>query len=314
MNFDLIQKALLLGSANVKPQDVFHISTRSGNGSTATVTSGFGPFLSITKARSTSTGWRWVSTAGESIESNSTTAKATEATGVTAFTSTGLALGADADYNASGQTFVDYLFAYAEGFATRVEYTGDGTTGRSIPHDLNAPPGMTVVKRLDSAGQWTVRHRSSAGELVLNTTAAQTSSHGRITAMDSSTFTVSSDAAVNASGGTYASYIFAQNPDLIDFGIYTGNGSSTGPSVVCGDGWTPQWVLIRRTDTDGLGWYVHDSSRAGYDALIDLGSAGAEAALNVIDTIPSGFKLVGSQSGYNGLGGQYVYMAIRAEY
>ena len=95
-------------------EDCFVTWLSTGNGTSRTVT---GPDmtaggLSITKSRSAATGWHWVDTArgaGLSLSSNTTSAQATESTGVTAFTTTGTSIGSAAEYNTNGATYVDYL-------------------------------------------------------------------------------------------------------------------------------------------------------------------------------------------------------------
>lgn len=95
-------------------EDVFVSWLSTGNGTSRTVT---GPDmtkggLSITKSRSAATGWHYVDTvrgAGNSLSSNTTSANTVESTGLTAFTATGTSIGAAAEYNTNGATYVDYL-------------------------------------------------------------------------------------------------------------------------------------------------------------------------------------------------------------
>ena len=49
------------------------------------------------------------------------------------------------------------------------------------------------------------------------------------------------------------------NQDIIKCGSYTGNGSSTGPSVNLG--FEPQWVMVKNADTNGYGWIISDVMR-----------------------------------------------------
>lgn len=218
----------------------------------------------------------------------------------------------------SGTSIVCWNFRRADKFFDFVTYTGDGTSGRPIAHSLGATPGMVVVKRRNATSQWTVRHRSASGELVLNTDAIQTGSHGRITAVSDSTFTVSSDASVNASGGTYIAYVLGHDTSPsgnIQCGSYTGNGSATGPAVDLG--WEPQWVLIK-SSTAAWGWVMLDSARDTSNPrevrlYAHTTAAEASSTAHSTDFTSSGFQIKTTGSDVNLSGQTYVYAAIRAE-
>lgn len=292
--------------------DVFHVNTRTGNGSTATVTGGFEPSLSITKARDTTTGWRWVTTPGSSLDSSSAGALATEATGVIAFTSTGMTLGADADYNANTVSFVDYLLADAPGFLGVVSYTGDGTSSQNIPHSLGQAPGMIIVKRTSSSSDWAVYHRSvgETGYLGLNTTSATITSSTRWndTAPTDSQFTVGSTLNTAAD---YDAYLFAHDTSdagIIQCGTFTIGGGGTATVTT---GWQPQFAIIKYASATS-GWFVVDEPRGWSDTnsgpLLQTQSSGAEGSASAgRGTNSDGFDWIGSA------GVVAVYIAIRAE-
>lgn len=73
-----------------------------------------------------------------------------------------------------------------------MSYTGDGTSGRQIAHDLGIEPGMVIVKRTDSGGGWLTWHRSLslAYNLELQATAAAYSAGSQIVSANNSTFTL----------------------------------------------------------------------------------------------------------------------------
>ena len=59
-------------------------------------------------------------------------------------------------------------------------------------------------------------------------------------------------------------------PGVSKVGSYTGNGSSTGPTVDCGFSSGPRFVMIKRADNSGS-WYVFDGTRgivAGNDPYL----------------------------------------------
>jgi hypothetical protein len=232
--------------------DVFGVNLSDGTGTTRTAV---GPDMTkgglvITKARSTTTGWRWVDTvrgAGSSLESSSTAAAATEATGLTSFTSTGASFGADADYNASGQIFVDYLIRKAPKFFDVQTISHTNGTATNIDLSSLGTLGTVIAKITDTTGDWITWHRSltAGNNLRLNTSAAQTTTNAWLS-VSGTTATLASTAPT----GTYVIYAFAHDT-ATDGMIQCGIASSTGTnSVVTVDfGWEPQWILRRRIDS-----------------------------------------------------------------
>lgn len=304
-------------------EDVFLVNTRSGTGATATVTGG--PDMStkgglhIAKARSTTTGWRFTDTlrgATFSLDSSSTAAQVTESSGLTAFTTSGATIGADADYNASGQTFADFFFRRAPKFFDVVTYTGNGVAGRTVAHSLGQAPGMIVVKRTDAASDWPVYSlgMGNAGNyMLLNTTAAQVSSSVMWAANPTaSVFSVGADPATNANGGTYTAYLFAHDTStdgLIQCGSFTTDASGNATVTVP---WTvgAQYAMIKCSSTTG-DWEIYDNVRTagftGNDARLRANLSNAEDAVTRISA--SGTSVM-----FSGLSASatYVYKIIRA--
>lgn len=297
-------------------QDVFKANTRTGNGSTATVTGGPGLStrggLVITKGRSGATSARWTDTARGatfSLDSTSTAAQATEATGLTAFTTDGFMLGADADYNTNTSTYVDYLIAKAPKFFDVVTYTGDGTGLRAFSHSLGQVPGMIFFKSTSGISGWSVCHRSlgDSGSLVLNTTAGN-AGFGVTSGNTDSTFTTS----VNNNGVTYVAYLFGHDTaadGLIKCDNFAANGSGAGSFDF---GWTQgvQFIMLKCASSTG-DWEIYDTARtagfSGNDARIRPNLANAEdsvARLSFSGTTLSFAGLSASQT--------YIFAAIRA--
>jgi len=102
---------------------------------------------------------------------------------------------------------------------------------------------MIIVKRTDTTSNWQVYHKSltsAAYSIQLNLTAAQASATTvwNSTAPTSSVFSVGTDATVNASGGTYVAYLYADQAggfgsagtdNVVACGSYTGMGITSGP-------------------------------------------------------------------------------------
>jgi len=134
------------------------------------------------------------------------------------------------------------------------------------------------------------------------------------TAPTSSSFSVGSNAGVNASAINYVAYCFAEIAGFSKFGSYTGNGSADGPFVFCG--FRPRFVMIKRTDTSGFDWFVYDSVRDTFNVLqnnLRPNTAGIESAqtANYIDLTSNGFKLRGDNTGsINNTSGTYIFAAF----
>ena len=279
------------------------------------------------------------------IRSNSTGTEGTATDTLTAFNSNGFTLGDDAANwyvnKGNNNNYASWTFRKQPGFFDIVTYTGTGdTTGgspthRNIPHNLGVAPGMIITKRLDSAQNWYTWHRgvsddsayfASSGFINLTadfggyqgfaTNANQTSTHFAVRQ--------NSDTAdqTNRLGATYVAYLFAH--DAQDFGTdsdeaiikcdtYTGNGSSTGPTVNLG--FEPQFLLIKSASS-GDAWGLFDSMRGissnNNDAYLQAQASDQEYDNQAwIDLTATGFQLKNSHDFVNGNGNTYIYMAIR---
>ena len=338
-----LTKALIAAAGNAAPlyvDDVFSTWLYTGNGSTQTITNGIDldgkGGLTWFKSRSAATDHQLFDTvrgATKELISNSTAAEATDADTLTAFNANGFSLGADANINTSSATYASWTFRKAPKFFDVVTYTGTGSN-RTIAHDLGVAPGMIIVKRTDTTGDWQVYHRANTANpetdyLVLNSTAATADSDTRWndTLPTSAVFTVGTDATVNASGGTYVAYLFAHEAggfgddgteDIISCGSYIGNGSPTGPVVDLG--WEPQYILIKRANNDTGYWYIWDTMRGmvvgNGDKELAADSSNAEgvffgAGAQSLDPTATGFQIKSGGTQLNTGGTTYIYIAIR---
>ena len=261
------------------------------------------------------------------LASNENTAESTYANSVTAFNNNGFSLGSDAngEANYSGSTYVSWSFRKAEKFFDIVTYTGDGTTGRSVAHNLGSAPGMILIKNLSAGENWVVYHRGigNTKALVLNSTAAEDTSSGYWNNTDPTAthFTLGNASGPrNENGVSYLAYLFAHDEQefgedsdeaIINCGSYTGTGSA-GNSVTLG--FEPQWLMIKQT-SGANDWYMYDTMRGiasgGNDAVgLKANSEDAEGSSNHLSVTATGFELEGSGGGYNGSGQTYIYMAI----
>lgn len=124
-------------------------------------------------------------------------------------TSSVFSLGTSSDVNASGSTYIAYLFATCPGVSKVGSYTGTGTT-KQIDCGFTGGARFVLIKRTDNDGDWyvwdTARGIVSGNDpyLLLNSTAAEVTSTDYIDTY-SAGFEISSTApaAINANGGTF---------------------------------------------------------------------------------------------------------------
>ena len=217
------------------------------------------------------------------------------------------------DASATGIGTIDSAgnFNNTSGFSV-VLYTGTGSNG-TVKHGLNSTPSMIMFKRTDSSGAWPTWHVSLGTNIMeINSYGASQSgsSYTNSTAPTSSVFSIGTSGDINADGGTFIAYCFAEKQGYSKFGSYTGNGNADGTFVYTG--FKPAFVMIKRSDVSDS-WCVFDNKRLGYNVNNYTLFANQSAAENTeasIDFTAQGFKLRGTQTRLNTSGGTYIYMAF----
>jgi len=220
--------------------------------------------------------------------------------------------------------YIGWMWKRAPNFFDVVAYTGDGTAGRDIPHNLGVAPEMIWVKKRSSAtdSDWAVYHTGLAQPyqyIRLNlsnsfSTDPQAFDSGNHTA---TTFSVGLNARTNGStGATYIAYLFSSLAGVSKVGSYTGNGGTQ--TIDCGFTSGARFVLIRATNVTG-NWIVYDTERgivAGNDPALALNLTGAElTGYDLIDPQSSGFTVVNDNSSpaayeTNANNVEYIFYAI----
>ncbi len=324
------------GGAGLNVEDVFSTYLYNGTNAAQTITNGIDLSteggLVWMKARSgTGNHLLYDTERGpyKSVRTNQTNAENTASTGygLEAFNTDGFDLGLDWGGENWATDIASWTFRKAPKFFDVVTWSGNGTSGRTISHNLGTTPGMIIVKRTNGSFDWIAQHRSlSAGYvLYLNLTDAQDNNPGAFTTTlpTSTVFTVGDNNKTNETGGEYVAYLFAHNDgdgdfgptgdqDIIKCGSYTGDGQDQGPDVTLG--FEPQWIMIKRTDSAG-NWIMLDNMRGIVTGDNDKGLY-AERYLVENTTpwaalTPTGFKVEGASSAINANGGNYIYVAIR---
>ncbi len=211
-----------------------------------------------------------------------------------------------------------WMWRRAPNYFDVVAYTGNGTAGRTVSHNLGVAPEMIWVKaRTGSGREWTVWHKDTGGNgwLRLNTTDSlitgiefRFGNNSTYVAPTDTEFTVGSLATVNASSDNYIAYLFASLDGVSKVGSFTYSGTTL--NVDCGFTTGARFVLYKRYNTTGS-WLVLDTERginaSANDPVLYLNATDAEdSGYNLIEPYSAGFTISGNDVG----NGDYIFYAI----
>ncbi len=220
-----------------------------------------------------------------------------------------------------------WMWKRAPSFCDVVAYTGNGTLGRTVSHNLGVAPEMMWIKGRDDTENWRVFHSGLPTPeddfLYLNSTNATVTNveQWNSTLPTSTEFSLSGQGrGVNDSNEGYIAYLFASLDGVSKVGSYTGD-STTGRVIDCGFTSGARFVLIKRTDGAG-DWYVFDTERGITTSVAYSLSLNSTAAQNPtgsptqdyhdrIDPHSSGFIVNHTAaSAVNESGQSYIFYAI----
>ncbi len=270
----------------------FDVVTYTGTGVNRTIAHNLGsvPGCIIVKRTDTTGAWQVYHRSNANTQYmvlNTTAAVATGATrwNSTTPTSTEFTIGTDATVNASGGTYVAYLFAHdAGGFGPTLtdniiscgSYTGNGSSTGPIV-TLGWEPQWILVKRSDSSANWftidNMRGWSAstlaAGTSYLspNTTSAEDSAFAPFAGLSATGFQLStSNANLNASGGTFIYVAIRRGPmrtPTLGTSVFTPTATSTDTATTG----FPVDLVWQKPLTAGWTTYDVDRLRGGGLAL-----------------------------------------------
>ena len=266
-------------------------------------------------------------------------AEYTQADTLTAFTSDGFSLGADASgYGVNYDNKNEVAWNWKAGgagssntdgtintTATSVNttagfsistYTGTGANA-TVGHGLGVAPKMIIIKGISNAHWWFVYHAGiptpTTAKLNLNTDGYNNdpqASYWNSTAPTSSVFSIGTEGSVNTSSATYVAYCFADVTGYSKMGSYVGNGNVNGTFSYTG--FKPTWIMTKRATGSAAPWCVFDSKRDGYNngnKLLIANTTAVESSPS-FDIFSNGFKTRTTDGEWNGNGDTYVYMAF----
>jgi hypothetical protein len=248
--------------ATLYVDDVFSTWLYTGNGSTQTITNGIdlagkGGMVWVKSRSAATNNFLFDTTRGVNVEinSNTTDANATLANSVTAFNSSGFALGSAAGINVSAATYASWTFREAAKFFDVQTVTHTSGTANNIDLSVLGTVGMVIAKITTTTGDWTVWQRglTTGYNLKLNTLAEQSTTDAWLS-VSGTTATL----AAAAPTGTYVIYAYAHDTSstgIIQCGSFTTDGSG---NATVNLGWEPQYVMLKRTNSSSF-----DSARRG---------------------------------------------------
>ena len=328
-------KLLQMGAAGAGEklyvEDVFSTYLYSGNSGTQTITNNIdlsteGGLVWGKMRNSTGNNFLQdtVRGTGQSLTTNNTDGNISVSQYITAFNNNGFTLGTNITVNGSTYTYTSWTFRKAKKFFDVVTYTGN-QTNRTISHNLGSVPGFIITKQYSgTGGDWCCYHRSLGASkgIFLNATDAESSSSTfwNATSPTSTEFSLGTATDTNKTGETYVAYLFAHDAggfgdagsdSIIKCGSYTGNGSSSGPTIDLG--WEPQWLLIKAASDTG-NWYILDNMRGiivgSADPRLFANTSAAEDLSTICSPLATGFQL-DTAGAPNANGVTHIYIAIR---
>lgn len=322
----IIWMAVREPTAALQPDELFDISHWNGGAATTIVTgvdllNNKGAVFGLTRTTASSATkvvFDTVRGATKYVKLYATGGETTDATSLTAFTSSGFTLGTDSGLgviNLSGRGFQGLSFRAAPKFFDVVTYTGNGTS-QSIAHSLGVAPGMILVILRNGSGIAPFMYHVGANPAngydptTTNTFAATTAWNSQ--SPDASNFYVGANSLTNGNTNTYVAYLWAHDPSpsgIIQCGTFTTDGSGAATTTL---GWMPQLVFRKPLAASTTPITVNRAS--GYFSTGGL----ADPGINWFDGAPED---TGTDRGYPTTTGfvtaspitatTFVYMAIR---
>jgi hypothetical protein len=329
-------------TSTTQANDYFNTVLYTGTGSSLGVTGvGFQPDWVWIKERSGAADhglYDAVRGVQNQLESNTTTAETTEATGLTAFGTDGFTVGALAQLNTSADTYVAWNWNAGGSTVTNTSGTisaqvrANTTSGFSIVtatapsaaaqgtvgHGLGVTPSMIFLKTRSTTYNWSVYHASvcdtTSKFLRLNDTSALLtfSTVWGAALPTSSVFGITGDGA-GAPSETFVAYCFAPVAGYSAFGSYAGNGSADGPFIYTG--FRPRFVMVKQATVSARDWIILDTVRNTYnvaDLQLMPNKSDAEATTVLsstayLDILSNGFKVRNTSVRNNENTATYIY-------
>ena len=313
----------------IRPQKHFDIVTYSGTGSTNKIESlEFAPDLVWVKRRD-ATNYHILSDtirgAGNYLVSNTNDAESSGGSQlINGFLKNGFQVGTENAVNNSSGTYVAWCWKAGGAAVTNndgsiasqvsvneeagfsiVTYTGDGSSGKTVGHGLDATPVISIRKKKDASSDWFVHHTLVDGSMdFLKLNSNTSNSNSSLSAFTSTTLPVDDNT------NQYVSYCWHEVPGYSKFGSYIGNGSSEGVFVHLG--FRADFIMIKSSSLE-TNWNIVTADIDGYNVVtkyLDANTSSAEGTYTFLDVLSNGFKARNVGNSFNQNGASYIYMAF----
>ena len=308
--------------------DSFTSATYSGNNGTQSIAGlGFAPSLTWIKNRSSAASHSWTDIMrgnNQVLQSNETVS---QASGQITLDSDGFTLGSsNVLRNEGGQTYVSWNWKAAALPAINTDGTDtsivsanvaagfsiailpDKAGSQNLGHGLDGVPDLIIMKQYEGGtGGWTT-YNSVVGVrnyMNLNTNAGNTVATAGYE-YDAVTATTITNL-ISGSTYSYIYYCFKNVAGFSKVGSYSGNSST---QSITGLGFQPSWVMLKRYDgTEN--WYVQDSARGSTNQVYPNQNAAEFDETTAVTSFDSDGFTMGSYSGINQSGADYIYLAFK---
>jgi len=313
----------------IRPQKHFETVTYSGTGSTNKIESlEFAPDLVWVKRRD-ATNYHILSDtirgAGNYLVSNTNDAESSGGSQlINGFLKNGFQVGTENAVNNSSGTYVAWCWKAGGAAVTNndgsiasqvsvneeagfsiVTYTGDGSSGKTVGHGLDATPVISIRKKKDASSDWFVHHTLVDGSMdFLKLNSNTSNSNSSLSAFTSTTLPVDDNT------NQYVSYCWHEVPGYSKFGSYIGNGSSEGVFVHLG--FRADFIMIKSSSLE-TNWNIVTADIDGYNVVtkyLDANTSSAEGTYTFLDVLSNGFKARNVGNSFNQNGASYIYMAF----
>ena len=334
----------------VNPKDNFSAVTYTGNSGTQSIDTGFEPGLTWHKSRNSKSSHALFDSVrgGDKVLSSVGVQEEQTASGmITEFTSEGFTMGSDPTQgwiNQSGNNYISWNFRAGD----TEEYNYDGSTmsrvsankdmgfsvvsflggpatppyNMTVGHGLGNVPTMIIMKNRVRDYNWDVYQVDACpggvGRLVLNTSAGYDSVSlpwGGTEPTDS-VFTYNNGFG-STEGDAIIAYCFT-NTEMIQSGLYVGNGSDDGTFISLP--FKPAFLMVKGLIST-LHWHMFDNGRYPSNPTVPIAdyNDGIAADLPIItvgegagpiDILSNGFKITNPTGQVNNTNTKFLYLAI----
>jgi hypothetical protein len=310
----------------------FDVVTYTGTGANRTIAHSLGvaPGCILVKRTDTTGDWQVYHRSNANTQYMVLNATAAVATGATRWnsttpTATEFTVGTDATVNASGGTYVAYLFAHdttSDGIIQCGSYTGTGAVGNSVT--LGWEPQWLMVKNASGLASWNLFDNmrglpvgSSDAILAANTSAAESSVEYVSPTATGFQIMATSDPQVNANGSTYIYIAIRRGPMKTPtsgtsvFAPVARTG--TGANATISTGFVTDFVISKGRSGDYAANSPYETDRLrGSTNTLNVSSTGSEFSTNHITSFASntGFT-AGNFSDTNGTNTTYIDWCFR---